>query len=76
MTANILLKRNNDFCNTLREKWENMKISHRRRELIRGDSCGWKLKRQVTLRVRLHCIGGSRGAHPARAPPFAWHPSF
>ena len=20
-------------------------------------------------------IGGSRGAHPAHAPPFAWHPS-
>ena len=25
MRANILLKRNNDFCNTLREKLENMK---------------------------------------------------
>ena len=27
MRANILLKRNNDFCNTLTEKWENTKIS-------------------------------------------------
>ena len=35
-----------------------------------------QMKQTILSTDTFFSIGGSRGAHPARAPPFAWHPSF